>query len=253
MKLLPSTSTIALLALLFCLTVRADDAQSLIKRGDACDQRMQTRPALDAYLAAQKAGPPNADVLSKIAKEYGELMADTNSADEKRKLGETAIEYAKQAVAADPNNAIAELSLAVCYGRQAPLMDNKTKIAYSRLVKEYADKSLALDPNNDLTYNVLGSWNYELANLNPFLRALAGMIYGRLPDASFQDSVKDFQKALELNPNRLANHIGLGRAYAAVGDTAEARKELQVGLSMPDQEKDDPFVKAQGRETLSKM
>jgi Flp pilus assembly protein TadD len=79
------------------------------------------------------------------------------------------------------------------------------------------------------------------------------MIYGQLPDASFQDSVKDFQKALELNPNRLANHIGLGRAYAATGDTAEARKELQVGLSMPDQEKDDPFVKEQGRETLRKM
>jgi len=127
---------------------------------------------------------------------------------------------------------------------------NKTKIAYSRLVKEYADKALTLDPKNDLTYNVLGSWNYELAGLNPFLRALAGLIYGQLPDASYEEAAKDFQTALRLNPGRLANHIGLGRAYAAMGRTAEARAELERGLAMPDQAKDDPFVKEQARETL---
>ena len=44
------------------------------------------------------------------------------------------------------------------------------------------------------------------------------MIYGQLPDASYQESVNYFKKAVELNPNRLANHIGLGRAqYAAMG------------------------------------
>jgi len=200
-----------------------------MKKGDGCDQRLENRQALDAYLAAAKVASPNAELLRRIAKEYGELMADTDSADQKRELGERAIDYAKQAIAADPRDAMAQLSMAVCYGRIAPLLDNKTKIAYSRLVKEYADKALALDPNNDLTYNVLGSWNYELAGLNPFLRGLAGIIYGQLPDASYQDSVKYFQKAVELNPNRLANHIGLGRAYAAIGNAAEAKKELDWG------------------------
>jgi tetratricopeptide (TPR) repeat protein len=245
--------TIALLALLACFSARAEDLDAAIKQGDLCDAHMQTQPALDAYLAAAKLGPPNAEVLRRIAKEYGELMADTNSDDQKRELGNKAVDYARQAIAADPQNAMAQLAVAVCYGRIAPLLDNKTKIAYSRLVKEHADKALALDPNNDLTYNVLGSWNYALAGLNPFLRALAGVIYGQLPDASFEDSVKDFQKAVQLNPNRLANHIGLGRAYAALGKTAEAREELERGLSMPNQEKDDPFVKEQGRETLHKI
>jgi tetratricopeptide (TPR) repeat protein len=246
--------TAALLPLLACFNARAADTlDSLMKKGDLCDQRNETRPALNAYLAAQKLGPPNADLLSHIAKEYGELMADTNSDDQKRALGERALDCAKQAVAIDPNDALAQLSLAVCYGRIAPLLDNKTKIAYSRLVKEHADKALALDPNNDLTYNVLGSWNYALAGLNPFLRAVAGAIYGQLPNASFEEAVKDFQKAVQLNPNRLANHIGLGRALAALGRTAEAKEELQRGLSMPNQEKDDPFVKEQGRETLRKI
>lgn len=243
----------AFLALLAATATYADNANDLIKKGDVLDQQLQTRQALDAYLAAEKLAPPNADLLRRIAKEYAELMVDTDSDEQKRQLGRTAIDYATRAVGLAPENAMAHLAMAVCYGRTAPLMDNRTKIAYSRLVKEHADKALALDPNNDLTYNVLGSWNYELAGLNPVLRALAGMIYGQLPDASYQDSVKDFEKAVQLNPNRLANHIGLGRAYAALGNTAEARKEIELGLAMPNQERDDPFVKEQGRETLRKI
>jgi tetratricopeptide (TPR) repeat protein len=164
-------------------------------------------------------------------------MADTDSVEQKCALGEKALDYAKQGGRADPKNAMAQLALAVCYGRMAPLLDNKTKIAYSRLVKEHADKALALDPNNDLTYNVLGSWNYELAGLNPFLRALAGVIYGQLPDASYEEAVKDFEKAVQLNPNRLANHIGLGRAYAAIGNTGGGQEGIERGLSMPNQER----------------
>jgi len=243
----------ALLLAAMSLPARAEDQNTLIRTGDAFDARLDTRKALDAYLAAAKQGAANAELLRRIAKEYAEMMTETTSVDEKRRLGGTALDYARQAAAADPANAMAELAVAVCYGRLAPLMDNRTKIAYSRLVKEYADKSLALDPNNDLTYNVLGSWNYELAGLNPFLRGLAGMIYGKLPDASYEEAIRDFQKALQLNPNRLANHIGLGRAYAGAGNPALAREELERGLSMPNKERDDSFEKERGREALQRL
>jgi len=246
----PFPVAVALLAFSPALKAHAENAQTLIARGDLCDKHLQTHAALDAYLAAAKLTSPDAELLRRIAKEYGELMADTDSVEQKRALGMKALDYAMRSVSADPRDPLAELSMAVCYGRLAPLQDNETKIAYSRMVKLYAEKALALDPNNDLTYNVLGSWNLALASLNPFLRGLAGMIYGTLPDASYQDSVKDFQKAIQLNPNRLANYIGLGRAYAGMGKTAEARAEIERGLAMPSQEKDDPYVKAQGRETL---
>ena len=227
---MPISRTITILTLLASAAARAADTPAgLIKQGDAFEARLENQKALDTYLAAEKLAPSNAEILRRIAQEYAELMADTNSDDEKRALGEKALDYAQQSVAADPNDAMAQLAMAVCYGRMAPLLDNKTKIAYSRLVKEYADKALALDPNNDLTYNVLGSWNYELASLNPVLRTLAGWIYGRLPDASYEEAARDFQKALALNPNRLANHIGLGRAYAAMGKATEAPRRTRTG------------------------
>lgn len=240
-------------AILATTNLHAADMASAEAQGDAYAAKLDSRHALESYIQAAKLGQPDAKLICNIAKEYGETMADTNNVDEKRQLGEKALEYAKRAVTQFPGDAVAQLSLAVCYGRLAPLMDNRTKIAYSRQVKWHAEKALQLDPNNDLTYNVLGAWNYELAGLNPFLRGLAGMIYGKLPDASYDESVKYYKRALELNPNRLANHIGLGRTYVAMGRTAEGKAEIEQGLAMPDKEKDDPYTKDQGHESLKRI
>lgn len=251
MKAFPAT--LALLLLGGLTTAQAQDLAALIKKGDALDAQLQTQQALDLFLNAEKQGAANAELLRRVARGYGELMADTASIEQKRALGEKALAYARRAVACDPGNAMAQLAAAVCYGRLAPLMDNRTKIAYSRLVKEHADKSLALDASNDLTYHVLGVWNYELASLNPWMRSIAEIIYGKLPDASYEEALKDFKKALALNPNRLANHVELGRTYCAMGNAAGARQEENCALAMPNCEKDDPYEKERAKEVLRKL
>jgi tetratricopeptide (TPR) repeat protein len=230
-----------------------DDFATLMKRGDALDAKWRTKEALDVYQQAEKLEPNNADLLHRIAKQYGESMLDVSSKAEKKALGEKSLEYSKRAVAADPKNATAQLSLAVSYGRLATYLDNKTKIAYSKLVKEHVDRSIALDPQNDLAWHVLGAWNYELANLNSVLRAIAGFVYGKLPNASNEDAVKAFKKAIELNPKRVANHVELGRTYLAMGMKGEAKAALEKGLSLPDQQRDDPTVKQRAREALKKV
>jgi len=226
---------------------------SILRKGDALEAKLATQAALDVYLMGEKGAPENADLLRRIARQYSELTADTDSGEQKRDLGEKALAYAKRAVSAEPRNAKANLALAICYGRLAPLLDSKTKIEYSKLVKEHAENSLALVPNDDLTYHVLGAWNYEMAILNPVLRGVARLIYGELPHASLEDAAEDFRRAIKLNPERLANHVELGRTYAAMGKTAEAREELQRGLAMPNREKDDPGTKQRAVEALRKL
>jgi tetratricopeptide (TPR) repeat protein len=228
-----------------------EDFASLMKRGDQFDAQLKTKEALAVYLEAEKLEPKNAELLHRIAKQYGESQNDVPTKDEKRKIGMIALDFSKRAIAADPKNAMAQLAVAISYGRVAPYLDNKTKIAYSKLVKEHADKSRELDPNgNDLVYHVLGAWNYELANLNPVLRAIAQLIYGKLPNASNEAAVDNFKKAIELNPRRLSNFIELGRAYAAMGKKEDARSALEKGLSLPNRQRDDPETKDRGRAAL---
>lgn len=222
-------------------------------RGDAADEQFKTADALSAYLEAENLGAKNAEVFRKISRELALAMVDTKDKDEQRRLGERSLEYSKRAVEADPNDALCELGLAICYGRVAPYLDNKTKIAYSKLVKEHVEKALKLDPSLDYAYHVLGAWNYELASLNPVLRAVARLIYGEVPAASYEDAVKSFKKAIELAPQRVAHHIELGRTYAAMGQRDLARTELNKGLALPSREKDDGGTKERGREALKKL
>ena len=84
-------------------------------------------------------------------------------------------------------------------------------------------------------------------------RALARVVYGKLPSAKYEDAVRCFEKAIELNPNRLMHYIELGRTYAQMGRTEDARKFITKGLAMPDTEKDDPETKKRGRQILAKL
>jgi len=121
------------------------------------------------------------------------------------------------------------------------------------LIKSSVDRALALDPNNDTAWHILGRWNRVLADINVVKRVLAGAIYGKLPVTTNEAAEKCLLKALEINPNRLIHYIELGRIYAQMGRKEEARKYLQKGLAMPNKEKDDPEMKEIGRQTLQKL
>lgn len=55
---------------------------------------------------------------------------------------------------------------------------------------------------------------------------MASLIYGQLPQTTTEEAVRCFEKAIEINPNRLM-HYELGRAYAQMGRTAEASSLLK--------------------------
>jgi tetratricopeptide (TPR) repeat protein len=82
-------------------------------------------------------------------------------------------------------------------------------------------------------------------------RALAAMIYEKLPPASIEEAVSCLERAVKIHPDRLMHYIELGRAYAQEGRTDEAKRYLKKGLSMPCVDKDDPACKEAGKEALA--
>ena len=231
----------------------AESAEELIQKGDVCYDKLQAAEALKFYLPAEKLDSNNVRLLVRIARQYRHLMSDATKITEKRQLGTTALAYAQRAVDLAPNDPETHLSLAISYGKLLPLEDTSQRIANSRLVKIAADKVIALDPNNDLAWQVLGRWYLGLAELSRVERAWARVAYGKLPPAKYQDAARCFEKAIALNTNRLMHYIELGRTYSQMGRDADARKFITQGLAMPETEKDDPESKKLGREILKKL
>src|SRR6185503_876064 len=218
---------------------RAESAEELIRKGDVFYDKLQAAEALKFYLPAEKLDWNNVRLLVRIARQYRHLMSDATKTSEKQQLGTTAVDYAERAVALAPNDPEAQLALAISYGKLLPFADTGEKIATSRLIKIASDKVIALDPKNDLAWQVLGRWYLGLAEVGGVKRALAQVKYGKLPPAKYEDAVRCFEKAIALNPDRLMHYIELGRTYEKMGRDADARKFITKGLGMVETEKDD--------------
>ena len=248
-----NTLSAALALALASTAMGAESAEELIQKGDVFYDKLQAAEALKFYLPAEKLDPNNVRLLVRISRQYRHLMSDATKASEKLQLGNTAVDYAQRAVALAPNDPEAQLALAISYGKMLPLEETKQQIATSRLIKIAVDKVIALDPNNDLAWQVLGRWYLGLADVGAVKRALAQVAYGKLPPAKYEDAVRCFEKAIALNPNRLMHYIELGRTYEKMGRDADARKFITKGLAMPETEKDDPETKNLGRQILKKL
>ena len=231
----------------------ADSAADLMRKGDVYYDKLQPGEALKFYLPAEKLDPHNVRLLVRIARQYRHLMSETKNSEEKVRLGNTAVTYAQRAVQLAPNDPEAQLAVAISFGKVLPFQSTKEQVANSRVIKAAADKVIALDPGNDFGWQVLGRWYFNIADVSTAKRALAQVIYGKLPPAKYEDAERCFLKAIGLNPNRLMHYIELGRTYAAMGKADEARKFITKGLAMPNTEKDDPETKERGREILEKL
>lgn len=247
MKIFP----LVVLALFAAHALHAQDAQAFLKKGDDLDKALKNKEALQAYLEADRLQPNRSETLRLIAREYALMMADTSSKKEKTALINASLDFAQRAVKADPKNARAHLALAICYGRVAELQSAKQRIEYAKKIEEEAALAVALDPNEDYAWHVLGRWNYEIANLNPVLAFFAEKFFGKLPHGTNARAIECFRKAIALNSTRVVHHAELGRAYAAVGDKAKARQELEKALSLPSVEKDDSETKARAQQALA--
>jgi tetratricopeptide (TPR) repeat protein len=218
----------------------------------AAETRFETARALELYLEADRLRPDDAPTLQKIAQQLSDLSLEVTTKAEKKAQAEKALAYARRAVALAPDNAVNVLSLAICHGKMAVFSDARTKIEYSRLVRQDAERALALDPNYDWAHHVLGRWHHEVAELGAATRFFVRVVYGGLPDASRETAIRHLEKAAELSPARIPHHVELGFAYLAAGRTADARRSFELALALPSTELYDESAKTRARAALAK-
>jgi tetratricopeptide (TPR) repeat protein len=228
----------------------AEDADTYVKAGLAADEHYDSRKALASFRKADELRPNDAFVLQKISKELSDLTAETTDVETKKRLVAESMSFAERAVQIEPHNAVNVLSLAVLHGKMAAWADTRQKVAYSRLIKEEAERALALDANYDWAHHVLARWNYEVASLSSTSRFFVKLIYGGLPEASYEQAAMHMERAIELSHTTVAHQLELGFVYLAWGKKNEAKAQFQRGLAMPSREKYDDEAKSRARKAL---
>jgi tetratricopeptide (TPR) repeat protein len=233
--------------------LHATDPAELIKKARAAEEEFDAQTALQLYLQVDAARPDDPVILQKIARQYSDLTFDLTDPVEQRRLCEQALAYAQRAYRLAPKIPDNALSLAICYAKLGFYADIRTKIENSRLVKDYAEQALALDPNDDFAHHVLGQWHYEVASVGATKRFLVKLIYGGLPPASTAEGVRHLRRAVELAPDIPAHHAELGLALLADGQRIEAERELRRALELPRKLKYDDEAKRRARAALESL
>lgn len=231
----------------------AGASDALVRDALAAETSHDTRRALELFLAAEKAGRADAFVLQKIARQYSDLTLELSSRDEQRAAAERALDYARRATALEPRNAVNVLSIAISHGRLALASGTSDKIRYSRLVREDAERALALDPDYAWAHHILARWHLEVAALGRTARVIVKLVYGGLPPASVTAALAHLERATALEPDELQHHLELGHALAAAGEKKRARAAFSRGLAMPSRAKHDEPAKTRARAALATL
>jgi len=223
------------------LSVKAQDASwtNLVAEGEFHEKEGDTPAALKSYQEADRLSPDNADILCRLAKQYCDSIRLAKTKAEKKDLAQKALDCGLRAVKAAPQSPKAHCCLAVCYAKNFPYSDNQTKVDYSRQIKAEAEKAIEIDPKFDLAYHMLGRWNFEVSNMNFFVKSMVKIAYGGLPKASKKQAIDNFKQAVELMPNRIINHLQLARLYHVTDQETMVAPELQQCAALTPIDMDD--------------
>ncbi len=111
----------------------------------------------------------------------------------------------EKALAADPDNVLAKNNLAWLYAEHGGNLDAALKLA------EEAKEKLPQDPT---------------------ITDTLGWIY--VKKGSYEEAIDNLKNSVAKNPNDPSSLYHLGTAYFKLGKTADARRELEAALKMPD-------------------
>src|SRR3954469_3172507 len=184
-------TTAASALLLVTVAFGAESADELIAKGKVFEKKFNAKEALPLYLSAEKEEPKDPELLVRIARQYRYLMTDAPAKEEKLRLGHLALEYSSRAAACGPKDCDAQLATAITLGKMLPYMPTKQQVSATPQIKESVDKALAINPDSDTAWHILGRWNGVLAEVNSMKRMIGGIIYGQLPKGTLEEAERD--------------------------------------------------------------
>jgi len=225
-----------------------------LAKGDSLFDIFDNKGALEAYLAALTIDSTNYEANWKASRAYldvGEVIEDD---DERADYYQKGTLCAKRAVRIDSLGSKGHLFLSIALGRIALDAGAKERIRLSKQIKEEVDLAIKLNPKDDIAYHVLGRWNRKLSNLSWIEKGFADIFLGGVPDeASDENAVEAFKKAIDLRPNHINHHLELGITYEMMGLDDEARQQYQKCLELPKSDSDDEKYKKEAEERLEDL
>ena len=229
----------------------SQDPNQLLKEAQVQESLFHENEAFLKYAEIVKYDPANLLALWKCSELCSRIGARQTDKDKMRPYFFAAKNYATAALGVNQNSSEANCAMAFALGRISRVSTTRERIILAKDVKHFAENAIRLDPSNFRAYHILGRWNYDVSDLSMAERSFARVFYGKLPNASLEEAISDFEKSRTLYPGFILNYYELARSYHRLGQDKKAIAYLRVLLGMPDLIYDDIRVKVIARQLLT--
>lgn len=185
---------------------------------DIQDRGTLDRMAAEAAAAAQKSpNDPTAQYKAALAESYvAEVAIEVRDKAQAHSAAETGIKIAERAVALKPDDAEYHRIYGTLCG-QAVSANVLQGMKFGRCAQEEVNKAVQLDPKSAINYVSRGVGYYYLP---------AGLGGG------MDLAIKDFQKAIEIDPQSADAHLWMGLALRKQNRNGDARREFQKAMDL---------------------
>jgi tetratricopeptide (TPR) repeat protein len=175
--------------------------------------------------------------------------------DSQQGLYSRAEQYARRAVALNPNDAEGHFAMARALGKTALSQSPKGRIKYATDIRNQALECLRLNPKHAGCLHVMGMWNAEVMRLNGFTRMIAknflgGKVFG---SANWNEAVRYMEASVANDPDRIVHRVDLAQIYVDLKQPDKARAMAEAALRLPVSDYNDDLYKAEARALLSKI
>lgn len=226
----------------------------LLKEAANLERSLKEEAALDKYKQVLAADTANVQALvrsSELCSSIGTRQADKNA---KTAYYTLAKKYADKAIAANARSSDACYVRAVAAGKLTEVeTENKKMIADVKDIRTYAEKALALNPDNGKANYILGKWNFEMLTLSWAKKAAVKVLYGGMPAATIENTYKYMEKCRTLEPYFALNYLDLAKAYKYDHKPAKAIEVLNQLVKLPTRSAGDAALKSEGKKMLSEI
>ena len=248
----------------FCLSVTsvnaatvADDStkvNQLIAEGDNFSEKtFENQKALDKYNEALSLSPNDYEILWRLSRTYvdiGEHLPNNTDAEKDKQLEfyEKSVDFAQNAIAANPNGAMGYTRKAIANGRIALFKGPFKAPGLVKQTKADCEKAISLNPLEATAYYVLGRAHAKVMERPGFVRWAAGLGW-----ANIDDAIKNYEKSIELRPNFIMYRLDCARAYVEKDEYGKAREHLTKISTLPKEDEDDDVFRKEALELLDKI
>lgn len=242
---------------LLAAPVAAQTAADHVQMGKAVED-LDPRTGLTHYREALALDSTNYEALwraSDALVDIGKQTPDSVASAPRDSMYAEAEGLARRAVAADSMGAEGHFALAQAVGRASLTKSKKERVRRAKEIRDEALRAIALDPNHDGAYHILGRWNAEIMRLSGLTRFFAKTFLGGavFNEATWENAQRYMEKAVALNPNYVYHHLDLAEILIDRESWAPARVQLDLVESLPVTDAMDATYKAEGKVLLARI